>query len=213
MSLRYKYNFFKTSHSLTNVMLYLSANQDKQEILYQELKKLLPDPSTPITNEILNEMKYLRACVRESMRFYQIVLWCVFIIKEFVWIRLTPIMTGNARVTQKEVVLSNYKIPAGVNNTFITTLKYLFRLPGYRSDGKRLDIKVWRALHWPKRVHPRALDPWLGAGTKGAPLCHSSVWTRPQKVHRNALRQPGARAGARQGTYLFIWLALFENFN
>jgi Cytochrome P450 len=65
--------FFKTSHSLTNLMLHLSANQDKQEILYQELKRLMPDPSKPITTEVLNEMKYLRACIKESMRLIETV--------------------------------------------------------------------------------------------------------------------------------------------
>jgi len=50
-------------------MLHLSANQEKQEKLHQELKKILPDPGIPITSEMLNEMKYLRACLKESMRF------------------------------------------------------------------------------------------------------------------------------------------------
>ncbi|XP_059479868.1 probable cytochrome P450 301a1, mitochondrial [Neocloeon triangulifer] len=85
-----------TSHALTNVLLHLSANQDKQQKLFEELKRVLPNPSTPITNEMLDEMKFMRACIKESAR-------------------LLPVFSGNARTTQKEIVLSNFKIPKGVD--------------------------------------------------------------------------------------------------
>jgi len=52
-------------------MLHLSENQDKQEKLHQELKKIIPDPNMPITTEMLSEMKYLKACIKESMRFFK----------------------------------------------------------------------------------------------------------------------------------------------
>jgi len=50
-------------------MLLLSENQEKQEKLRQELKRVMPNPDSPITAEMLNEMKYLRACIKEGMRF------------------------------------------------------------------------------------------------------------------------------------------------
>jgi cytochrome P450 len=58
----------QTSYALTNALYQLSCNQNKQEKLYKELKRLLPDPSVPLTTETLNEMRYLRACIKESMR-------------------------------------------------------------------------------------------------------------------------------------------------
>ncbi|XP_065349171.1 probable cytochrome P450 301a1, mitochondrial isoform X1 [Cloeon dipterum] len=85
-----------TSHSLTNVMLQLSENQDKQEILHGELKKIMPNPCAPVTNDMLNETKYLKACIKESMR-------------------LLPVVTANARTTTEEIILSNYKIPPKVD--------------------------------------------------------------------------------------------------
>jgi cytochrome P450 len=60
----------QTSHSLTNTMLLLSENQEKQEKLRHELKRVMPNPNAPITAEMLNEMKYLRACIKESMRYF-----------------------------------------------------------------------------------------------------------------------------------------------
>jgi len=53
-------------------MLHLSENQDKQEKLHQELKKIIPDPNMPITTEMLSEMKYLKACIKESMRYFKL---------------------------------------------------------------------------------------------------------------------------------------------
>ncbi|XP_059479867.1 probable cytochrome P450 301a1, mitochondrial [Neocloeon triangulifer] len=85
-----------TSHALTNVLLHLSANQDKQQKLFEELKRVFPNPSTPITNEMLDEMKFMRACIKESAR-------------------MMPVVTANARTTQKEIVLSNFRIPKEVD--------------------------------------------------------------------------------------------------
>jgi cytochrome P450 len=48
--------------------LYLAANQDKHQKLYEELKRLMPDPKIPLTLELLNEMKYLKAVIKEGMR-------------------------------------------------------------------------------------------------------------------------------------------------
>jgi cytochrome P450 family 12 len=51
------------------MILLLSENPEKQEKLRQELKRIMPNPAAPITAEMLNEMKYLRACIKEGMRF------------------------------------------------------------------------------------------------------------------------------------------------
>lgn len=53
---------------MATTLYYLTTNPDKQEKLYQELKKLLPKKDSPITGEILNELKYTRAVIKEAMR-------------------------------------------------------------------------------------------------------------------------------------------------
>ncbi|XP_071447542.1 probable cytochrome P450 301a1, mitochondrial [Hetaerina americana] len=84
-----------TSYSIAMAMYHLSKNPDKQNILFQEVKKLLPGKENEITEQILEEMKYLKACLKESAR-------------------LSPIISGNIRFTTKETLLSNYRIPKGV---------------------------------------------------------------------------------------------------
>ncbi|KAF4519781.1 hypothetical protein B566_EDAN009031 [Ephemera danica] len=85
-----------TSHSLAFILLHLSKNQSKQEKLFNELKRLMPDPAAPIKFETLNEMRFMRACIKESMR-------------------LNPVILANARTTSDEIVLSNYRIPKNVD--------------------------------------------------------------------------------------------------
>lgn len=89
-------SLFQTSHSAASAIYYLAKNHDKQEKLFDELKRLLPDKNSPITADKLNEMKYMKACIKESMR-------------------LSPIASGNQRRTVKDIVLGGYQIPKGVN--------------------------------------------------------------------------------------------------
>ena len=52
-----------------NALYYLSKNQEKQQKLYEELRSLLPQKEDPITADKLNEMKYLKACMKETLRY------------------------------------------------------------------------------------------------------------------------------------------------
>lgn len=83
-----------TSHTAAAALYYLSKNHDKQEKLFEELKRFLPEKNSPITADILNELKYMKACIKESMR-------------------LSPIASGNQRRTVKDFVLGDYQIPKG----------------------------------------------------------------------------------------------------
>lgn len=77
---------------------FLAKNPSAQEKLRDELKRLLPKKDTPITKEIIDEAKYLRACVKETLRF-------------------APITFGTTRMMPKDLVIGGYQIPAG---TYIT---------------------------------------------------------------------------------------------
>ncbi|XP_047115160.1 probable cytochrome P450 301a1, mitochondrial [Schistocerca piceifrons] len=87
-----------TANSAATAMYFLSKNQRVQEKLYQEARAQLPDsPSQPLTADKLEACKYLKACVKEAMR-------------------LHPVAIGGSRqVTVDNLVLSNYRIPRGVN--------------------------------------------------------------------------------------------------
>lgn len=58
----------KTSVAATSTIYQLSQNPDKQEILYKELKSIMPDARAPVDTKILEQMPFLRACIKETLR-------------------------------------------------------------------------------------------------------------------------------------------------
>jgi len=54
----------------------LAKNPDKQQKLFEEIQRYVPDKDQPITSEILNELKYLKVCIKESMRYLQNTVKC-----------------------------------------------------------------------------------------------------------------------------------------
>lgn len=48
----------------------LANNENAQEQIVQEINDLMPDPSVEPTIKILNDMKYLERCIKESLRLY-----------------------------------------------------------------------------------------------------------------------------------------------
>ncbi|KAJ9596906.1 hypothetical protein L9F63_012071 [Diploptera punctata] len=85
-----------TSYSTAVALYYIAKNQDKQQILFEEIVKHLPNKNGRITSDTLNELKYLKACIKESMR-------------------ISPIAAGNIRQLVKDLVLGGYHVPKGVN--------------------------------------------------------------------------------------------------
>ncbi|XP_068083623.1 probable cytochrome P450 49a1 [Anabrus simplex] len=75
---------------------FLSRNQDKQGILYEELKRILPRKDQEITANNLEDMKYLKACLKETAR-------------------ISPVFPANFRQTPTDMVIGNYQIPKGIN--------------------------------------------------------------------------------------------------
>lgn len=82
-----------TTNSLLFFFFNLSRNPEKQEKLHQEIKLVLKEG--PLTYDRLNDMKYLKACLKESMRIY------------------FPVLDGASRVLNEDIILKNYNIPKG----------------------------------------------------------------------------------------------------
>ncbi|XP_034236373.1 probable cytochrome P450 301a1, mitochondrial [Thrips palmi] len=83
-----------TGTVVATVMYQLATNPDKQQKLHEELDRVIPDPSKPLTKQQLEDMRYLRACIKESMR-------------------VMPILVGNARTTIRDLVIGGYQVPKG----------------------------------------------------------------------------------------------------
>ena len=59
----------QTSHSTSFLLYFLAKNPDKQEKLRKEILAIVGPKGSRITAAALNELHYLKASIKESMRF------------------------------------------------------------------------------------------------------------------------------------------------
>ena len=88
-----------TAASILWALYQLAKNQDKQLKLHQEISTVLK-PGEIATAKSLPELPYLKACIKEVLRMY-----AVFYLH---------------RLTEQDLVLSGYKIPAGTQVMILT---------------------------------------------------------------------------------------------
>ncbi|KAJ9592494.1 hypothetical protein L9F63_015910 [Diploptera punctata] len=88
-----------TSTAVASILYQLSLHPDKQEQLYNEIQQVLPSQETPITSQHLEQMSYLKACIKETLRMY-------------------PVVIGNGRCMTRDTVIAGYQIPAGTHVVF-----------------------------------------------------------------------------------------------
>lgn len=62
---------------MASILYQLAANPHKQEIVHQEINRLLPE-NAKLTIEKLEEMTYLKACIKETLRYIVIFVLFVF---------------------------------------------------------------------------------------------------------------------------------------
>ncbi|PNF21414.1 hypothetical protein B7P43_G15326 [Cryptotermes secundus] len=91
-----------TSTAVASILYQLSQHPEKQEILYDEIRTILPSPNTTLTAERLEQLNYLKACIKETLRMY-------------------PVVIGNGRLLTRDTVIAGYQIPKGVRLHFIVT--------------------------------------------------------------------------------------------
>lgn len=77
-------------------MYHLAKNPDKQDILRKEILKILPDRNSKLSNDSLNNIPYLRACLKEAMR-------------------INPIVVGTMRALGQNLVLNGFQVPKGTD--------------------------------------------------------------------------------------------------
>ncbi|XP_050442824.1 probable cytochrome P450 49a1 [Adelges cooleyi] len=88
-----------TSAALASVLYQLTQHPDKQKKVREEIKKVLPYADTKLTSAKLEQLQYLKACIKETLRMY-------------------PVVLGNGRCMTKDTVVGGYKIPKGVQIVF-----------------------------------------------------------------------------------------------
>ncbi|XP_013107491.2 cytochrome P450 CYP12A2-like [Stomoxys calcitrans] len=103
--------------ALAGILLCLAKNPEKQAKLREEVMTILPYKNSDFTESNIKNMPYVRACIREAMRMY-------------------PLLVGNARGQFENIVLSGYRVPKGtLVYTIYTSLlrddKYFLRANEY----------------------------------------------------------------------------------
>ncbi|KAK3907101.1 putative cytochrome P450 [Frankliniella fusca] len=89
-----------TSSVSTATVLYLLARHPRaQDRLLRELHGLLPGPDSPLDTAATESMHYLRACVREALRMF-------------------PVIIGNGRCLSRDTVIGGHLVPRGVHVIF-----------------------------------------------------------------------------------------------
>lgn len=94
-------DLLQTGNIAGSLLYYIANNPEKQEKLREEVMSLLSDKMSPITDDVLKQLKYTKACIKESLRLF-------------------PISIGNLRTMLTDVCIGGYKIPKGVRAAFIS---------------------------------------------------------------------------------------------
>jgi cytochrome P450 len=88
----------------------LAKNPEKQEKLRTEILSVVGPKGNNVTIESLNQLNYLKACIKESLR-------------------LRPAVMGNGRILGDDIVLSGYNVKKGVRvynfNRHISFFRFL----------------------------------------------------------------------------------------
>ncbi|KAM7361974.1 uncharacterized protein ACRADG_012838 [Cochliomyia hominivorax] len=91
-----------TSSAFVGLLLCLAKNPQKQAKLREEVMRILPQKDSEFSEESTRNMPYLRACIKEALRIY-------------------PVVIANIREPANDVVLSGYRVPKGTQVSMVLT--------------------------------------------------------------------------------------------
>ncbi|XP_019874439.1 probable cytochrome P450 49a1 [Aethina tumida] len=156
-----------TSNAVASILYQLSLHQDKQEQLYEEVESLLPEIDSDITSDKLERMTYLKACIKETMRMY-------------------PVVIGNGRCTTSDCIIGGYHIPKGVQLIFQHYV--ISNLDEYFTNSQTFIPERWlKTCPMSKEHHPFASLPF-GYGRRmclGRRFADLEIQTVLAKIIRN----------------------------
>ncbi|KAH8319750.1 hypothetical protein KR074_004911 [Drosophila pseudoananassae] len=111
-----------TSVAASSTIYQLAKNPDKQQKLLEELKKVFPSREAEINQSVLEQMPFLRACVKETLR-------------------MRPVVIANGRSLQSDAVINGYHVPKGTHVIFPHLV--VSNDPAYFPEPKRFLPERW----------------------------------------------------------------------
>ncbi|XP_041632110.1 probable cytochrome P450 49a1 [Drosophila kikkawai] len=111
-----------TSVAASSTIYQLAKNPDKQQRLFEELQRVFPRREAEINQNVLEQMPYLRACVKETLR-------------------MRPVVIANGRSLQSDAVINGYHVPKGTHVIFPHLV--VSNDPAYFPEPKRFLPERW----------------------------------------------------------------------
>ncbi|XP_076179669.1 putative cytochrome P450 301a1, mitochondrial isoform X2 [Ptiloglossa arizonensis] len=127
------------SMAVCSILYQLATRPEEQEKIYQELIKIIPDPSVPLTTSHLDQAIYMKAFIREVFRVYSTVI-------------------GNGRTLQNDTIICGYNVPKGVQVVFPTVVTG--NMEEYVTNAKTFKPMRWLKQSVNETLHPFASLPF-----------------------------------------------------
>ncbi|CAG7667369.1 unnamed protein product, partial [Allacma fusca] len=154
-----------TAFTSSFILYHLAQNDHQQQLLFDELKTLLPTWDTPMTSEILAKAGFLKRVVKESLR-------------------LNPISIGVGRQLTQDGIIGGHHIPQGT--VIVTQNQVTCRLEEYFEKPNEFLPERWDPKNRGKRPHPYTMIPF-GHGPRaciGRRLAEQNIYIVVAKLLR-----------------------------
>ncbi|XP_017465203.1 PREDICTED: probable cytochrome P450 49a1 [Rhagoletis zephyria] len=130
-----------TSVAISSTIYQLAKNPEKQQKLFEELRNVFPTREAEIDQSALEQIPYLRACIKETLRMY-------------------PVVIANGRSLQTDAIIAGYHIPKGTHVIFPHLV--VSNDPAYFPEPKRFVPERWmkqsetsaQCPHVGRKIHP-----------------------------------------------------------
>ncbi|KAL7293767.1 hypothetical protein TKK_0012830 [Trichogramma kaykai] len=127
------------SMAVCSIMYQLATRPEEQEKIYQEIARIAPDTSKPLSPSDLDRAHYMKAFIKEVFRMYSTVI-------------------GNGRTLQNDMVICGYHVPKGVQVVFPTLVTGC--MEEYVEDAATFKPSRWLKESSGQKLHPFASLPY-----------------------------------------------------